>query len=549
MAVLAAVTSTVGALPRVAHADPPATSTPTAADEGLNPTGPAGEYDPPSDSDLSQVEDAEPTTVPAEEIPHVEAPSQASSVCSSRQPITFGVAGASYTDGWNPDGRISDDGDGVLGTYLTEDNVIDTSWAYHTTRDPYLYLNGGWALGGSTVTSLAEKIRPDMYRPGSYAVILVGTNDQLTNTALEQSMRSMATLVERTGVAKNKILLVTLPPINHLEQRVINYNEALKAFGQANGIRVLDVHPALSDGYRWKPGYTYDGVHMNPQPVALVGNMIADALNDMTQCPENEFNARATEADLGPATTPITSPLREYGKFRHHHTGSVYVSNVTPATPVRGRIRDKWASMGWENGYPGYPTEPERCGYVRGGCYSVFERSSIYWSPATDAVEINGATRDLWGRMGYENSWLGYPAADKFCGIRDGGCFQRFEGGFIYWNGATGTHAVRGRIFDRWGYSAYERGWLGYPTSSEHCGLSEGGCFTHFQGGSIYWTLGTDAKAVKGKIKERWASMGWERSSLGYPVSEERCDRQGCTQDFQRGSLYYRWGTPQAVVR
>ena len=568
VAALAAIVATFLADPQVAGAATPAptpsatattTATPSATPDsstpspnpnptpdsttGIDPTDDQGNYDPPSDQERSELPDADPTEIDAAEIPMVQARSQARTSCSSRKPITFGVAGASFTQG------TSSDGDDVLGTYLTESNVDQASWAYHTTRDPYLHLNGGWALAGSTVGDLTHKIRPDMYRPGSYVVILAGTNDQFRNTTPQQSMRDMATLIDRTGVAKNKVLLVTLPPIRGFEQRVINFNNALKAFGSANGIRVLDLHPTMSDGYYWRPGYTFDGIHFNPPQVFTAGNMIADALNDMSQCPDNEFNNVASRADLGPATTPIHSRLRDYGKFRHHRIGSVYVSNKTPATPVKGRIRDKWASMGWENGLPGYPIEPERCGYVRGGCFSVFERASIYWSPATGAVEIHGATRDLWGRMGYENGWLGYPTADKFCGLRDGGCFQRFEGGYIYWNRATGAHAVRGRIFDRWGHSAYERGWLGYPTSSEHCGLRQGGCFTHFQGGSIYWTLGTDAKAVKGKIRERWSQMGWERSSLGYPVSEEHCDKRGCTQRFQRGSLYYRWGTPRAVVR
>lgn len=47
---------------------------------------------------------------------------------------------------------------------------------------------------------------------------------------------------------------------------------------------------------------------------------------------------------------------------------------------------------------------------------------------------------------------------------------------------------------------------LGYPETSEVCGLVRGGCFNHFQGGgSIYFSPGTGAWPVGGKIREAWA--------------------------------------------
>lgn len=48
------------------------------------------------------------------------------------------------------------------------------------------------------------------------------------------------------------------------------------------------------------------------------------------------------------------------------------------------------------------------------------------------------------------------------------------------------------------------------------------GRFNHFQGGSISWTPRTGANEVHGLIRAKWESMGWERSRLGYPTSDER---------------------------
>ncbi|HYO52734.1 LGFP repeat-containing protein, partial [Archangium sp.] len=44
------------------------------------------------------------------------------------------------------------------------------------------------------------------------------------------------------------------------------------------------------------------------------------------------------------------------------------------------------------------------------------------------------------------------------------------------------------------------------------------GAFNHFEGGSIYWKNGLGVAAVFGAIRDKWASLGYERSSLGYPV-------------------------------
>lgn len=536
------------ATPASAAPTPEPTSPETPSATPQLDAAPEDPYRPPSEEELAQEEDDEPNLADEASAPVVQ---RRAAATPAGCPATFGAVGSSHTDGGYPiSGKRADDGDGIPGTFLHHDNVVDTSYVYSTTRDPYLHLDGGWALGGSRVEVLADKVRPDMFAGDNYVVIVAGTIDNFTryNVPPAESMQHMARLVENTGMPKDRILLVTIPPIRHLEQRIINYNSHLTAFARRNGIRVFDSHAmSTDDGFHWRRGYDADGVHWTPRAAAEVGRAVAHTLNDMSGCVRSEFSRQAAAGDLGQPTRGVGVGLRNHGKFQHFERGSVYVSNRTPTMWVRGRIHDEWASLGWENGYPGYPTEPERCGLVRGGCYSVFERSAIYWAPATGAVEINGSTRDRWGRLGWERGWLGYPTRTKYCGLTRGGCLQRFEGGVMYWTSRTGTHAVRGKIFEHWGTSGWERGHLGYPTTDENCGLRQGGCFTHFQGGSIYWSPGTGAHTVKGRIKSRWAAGGWERGRLGYPVTNERCDRVGCTQKFQGGRMVFRWDTGKAV--
>ncbi|TMM10982.1 MAG: hypothetical protein E6G01_17750, partial [Actinobacteria bacterium] len=61
--------------------------------------------------------------------------------------------------------------------------------------------------------------------------------------------------------------------------------------------------------------------------------------------------------------------------------------------------------------------------------------------------------------------------------------------------------------------------------------------------GSVYWTPGTGAWSIHGAIRARWASMGWERSCLGYPVSDEFAISIGRQSNLQRGAITWNAST------
>lgn len=63
------------------------------------------------------------------------------------------------------------------------------------------------------------------------------------------------------------------------------------------------------------------------------------------------------------------------------------------------------------------------------------------------------------------------------------GAFQIFDKGTAYWSPTTGAHFVRGRTFEAYGRSGYERGGYGYPTSDEF--WSGGSRVQYFEGGRI----------------------------------------------------------------
>ena len=253
---------------------------------------------------------------------------------------------------------------------------------------------------------------------------------------------------------------------------------------------------------------------------------------------------------LQPAYGPLGKPignkfcgLRDGGCGQHFENGSVYSSPSSGEHVVKGAIRDKWAALGWETGQLGYPTSDEFCNLRDGGCAQRFQGGLIYWTPNTGAHPVWGAIGTAYADVRWESSTLGYPISDEFCNLRDGGCGQRFQGGLIYFSKATGAHPVWGEIGKKYAQLGWETGQLGYPTSNEFCGLRDGGCGQRFQGGSIYWSPASGAHPAWGAIGDYWSWNGWENGRFGYPIWDEQCAPTGdaweCRQSYQGGIITY----------
>jgi LGFP repeat len=117
---------------------------------------------------------------------------------------------------------------------------------------------------------------------------------------------------------------------------------------------------------------------------------------------------------------------------------------------------------------------------------------------------------------------------------------RRYQNGIIYWQESIGARWVHGAILGKYQELGAEGGFLGFPTTDE-TGAPDGvGRYNHFERGSIYWTPGTGAREVHGMIRDKWQSLGWERSWLGYPISDEMdFPENGRVSVFQNGSIYW----------
>jgi uncharacterized protein with LGFP repeats len=248
--------------------------------------------------------------------------------------------------------------------------------------------------------------------------------------------------------------------------------------------------------------------------------------------------------ELGGAAGSLGAPVTDElgtpdgsGAFTHYQRGSIYWSPSTGPHVVRGAIRDTWSTLGWEQSVVGYPTTDELATPGGTGAFNHFQRGSVYWSPGTGAHEVRGAIRETWSRLGWEQSALGFPTTNELSTPGGTGAFNHFQRGSVYWSPATGAHEVRNAIHQRWAALGYEQGTLGFPLTDETITVGGTGAFNHFQGGSVYWSPATGAQEVRGAIRDAWNALGGERGTLGFPTTGEFTADGAQRSDFQHGSI------------
>jgi uncharacterized protein with LGFP repeats len=206
---------------------------------------------------------------------------------------------------------------------------------------------------------------------------------------------------------------------------------------------------------------------------------------------------------------------------------------------LSGAIGTVYVNEGGGTGRLGAPVNEMYCGLRDGGCGQDFQGGAVFWSPATGAHSISGAVHGVWHASGREVGALGYPTAGMQCGLAGGGCSQQFQRGQVSWSPATGAHALTGAISDHYTAAGRERSPLAYPTAGMTCGLTGGGCAQAFQGGWVYWSPASWTHGVGGAIAAAWMRSGAENGPLGYPTEEMACTSTGCTQRFQRGDVVW----------
>jgi uncharacterized protein with LGFP repeats len=256
------------------------------------------------------------------------------------------------------------------------------------------------------------------------------------------------------------------------------------------------------------------GMSVAPAMASNSANLVQPVLGGVTRFPlppgigagiRIEAKHRQLGGDggfLGAAVGDVQGSTDGRGYFRRYQGGSIY-DGPGGTHEVHGAIRDRWILLGAETGFLGYPITDESGTPDSVGRYNHFQNGSIYWTPGTGAHETHGAIRDKWATLGWERSVVGYPLTDE-TGAPDGvGRYNHFQTGSIYWTPRTGAFETHGAIRDTWAALGWERSFLGYPTSDEgDIGLPSGpGRVSSFENGNIIWTPGTGALVTPASVQ------------------------------------------------
>lgn len=148
-------------------------------------------------------------------------------------------------------------------------------------------------------------------------------------------------------------------------------------------------------------------------------------------------------------------------------------------------------------------------------------------------------------RLAAANPWVGSKIGMPV--LLRSGYSQQFQNATAYGAPADTPKEVHGAIRDRYVQFGGPDGWLGFPLTNE-TGTPDGkGRYNHFEHGSIYWHPTTGAFAITGAIRDKWAALGYETSSLGYPTTDEMAFVDGRVSLFQRGAIYW-WPDTGAIA-
>lgn len=268
--------------------------------------------------------------------------------------------------------------------------------------------------------------------------------------------------------------------------------------------------------------------------------------------PDPYYFPQSTDFPVAEAVGPLRA-----GGWRQQYEGGTLVERPGSGCLVlwNGPIPDYWAATGYENGPLGYPTEltmsTTSIGFEGG---TAFATTRVTPAAPLGVVVLSGEFLTAWrGSTNQPLRTVGTPETFPTRTPDGVGEFVRGSDGSIYRSRATGFHVVSDRTGFRgyWAARGWEAGSLGYPAGEAFPtpranSFGTTGWGQQFQGGMLYGFDSTlNVLAVRGAILDRWASLGYEQSPLGFPVGDEVGFPGGVRQQFQGGVLTWTAATGQ----
>ncbi|WP_328355289.1 hypothetical protein OG976_25255 [Mycobacterium sp. NBC_00419] len=139
-------------------------------------------------------------------------------------------------------------------------------------------------------------------------------------------------------------------------------------------------------------------------------------------------------------------------------------------------------------------------------------------APSADAVDAIDAHYEALGR---DRSTLGPPVSDIY--EVPGGAERDYEGGSIYFSTATGAKALYGPVLDRYQALGGPGGELGFPVTDEvdaGNGVAHVADFSQPGGAAIYWSPQWGAVVVTGQVLQTYRNADGAIGPFSYPSAD-----------------------------
>ncbi|MFM9265691.1 S8 family serine peptidase [Tychonema sp. BBK16] len=259
---------------------------------------------------------------------------------------------------------------------------------------------------------------------------------------------------------------------------------------------------------------TLNGLGINPNTVKRFSNedlaLIppGQPLSPLIPQWQKSIDDAANQNSLG---NPVTSywdaadsPTGTNGYGRTYDRGSVYWTAKSGAIALVGSFADAYHSNenNGSNGWLGFPTKGNED--WQGGQRIEFEGGYIYRT-AKEGIRAFKYHESPWQKSidaeyaRYQDS-LGsptggyWPAGDSQYGTK--GHHQNYNNGHVFWTAKYGAIAVPSPFANTYNQTGGSNNWLGFPTKGKETD-SSGGQRIDFEGGYIYWTAQSGAKAYR----------------------------------------------------
>ena len=168
----------------------------------------------------------------------------------------------------------------VVGDLVTSWRPPDdrsTSWVTYASGHG-VRITQSWVDRDARVRDLAREVGPS---DADVLVVLTGTNDLDLGPVPDEIELAMTRLVDISGI--DKVLISSIPPVDHQAQRTADFNELLARIAYRHDWSFVDAgSTVVAANCTYRKGLSDDDVRPSPEGARIIGEAVRGALTTRT---------------------------------------------------------------------------------------------------------------------------------------------------------------------------------------------------------------------------------------------------------------------------